>query len=66
MTQEFKNIFNAEYDFVDFILATGLKAPKVSQAYNEFREFCYNETRECGMQVLSECFELWSKTNLID
>ena len=60
MTQDFKNLFDAEYSFIGFVLATGLKAPQVSEYYNHFRTFAWNYVHN-AQGPLSEAFELWTR-----
>ena len=61
-SQGFKEEFNDNYDFIDFIHATGLKAPYVGPAYKDFQRFAWHYIQRAGLAALSECFEVWLKT----
>jgi len=68
ISYEQKQWFSGFYSFTDFALATGLKAPIVSQAYNDFRDFTIKlqQTEGNGYYeydgIISEAFERWLKT----
>ncbi len=65
MNTEQRQWFGGYYSFTDFALATGLKAPIVAQAYNDFRDFTVKlqKTDGCGYYeydgIISEAFERW-------
>ena len=56
-----KENFEAYYSFMDFVEATGLKAPAVGKAYTEFRDFTFEYIKTAGLDAISEAFEVWNR-----
>ncbi len=61
-SQGFNEQFTETYDFIDFIEATGLQAPRVGPAYKQFKQFCWRYIQTAGLPAISECFEAWNRT----
>ncbi len=63
-SQGFNEQFADHYDFIDFVQATGLKAPQVGDAYKAFKRFSWDYILQAGLGAISECFEAWSRHRL--
>lgn len=67
MNTDMRNWFAGFYDFVGFASATGLKAPDVATAYNDFRTYTFALQRREGNGyygydgIISEAFERWCR-----
>jgi len=65
INHDVKQWFEGFYPFVEFAQATGLKAPLVAQAYNDFRDFTIELQKTDGNGyygydgIISEAFEQW-------
>lgn len=60
ISYEQRQSFESCYSFIDFAKATGLKAPIVSIAFTDFRNFALQYVKVNGHFALSECFSVWS------
>jgi hypothetical protein len=59
--------FEAYYSFMDFVEATGLKAPVIGKAYNDFRTFTLSYIKSHGFGAITEAYEAWCRqTNYIN
>lgn len=68
INHDVKQWFDGFYPFIGFAQATGLKAPLVGQAYNDFRDFTIRLQQTDGNGyyeydgIISEAFECWMRT----
>ena len=60
-----KQLVESYYDFVGFADATGLKAPVVGPAYDNFREFTFalmKQENSFGFDgIITEAFDRWER-----
>ena len=66
--QACNELINGFYGFTDFAAATGLKAPFVGKAYNDFKTYTSNLMHEEQSfdfdGVITEAFERWCKDQI--
>ncbi len=69
LTYEQRQLVEAYYGFADFAQATGLKAPFVASAWNDFREFTWNLMKEQQSYntdgIITEAFDRWLRQQTV-
>ncbi len=63
-SQGFNEQFADTYEFMSFVSATGLSAPRVGEAYKEFKQFAWGYISKAGIGAISECFEAWNRSRI--